>query len=336
MISKALSRLIALGASALLFGVTPDEVQQELNVQQQEFEEAKEIFNPWYAGPLITGSANTLPKGKTNIQPYLFITDTYGVYNGHRHKESIDDILSISPQMAVQWGLTDRLLLIVSGQVVYNNQNGASAWNFNDTTVGLAYGVVHETTSRPAVRIGVTESFPSGRYQDLRPRLYGVDATGSGSYKTTFSLNLSKVTWWSTLHPMSFRGSFNYTVASDAHVEGFNSYGGGYGTSGDVDVGNSFTIDLGYEFSFTQEWVFALDVVYQNNNKSTFSGHKGLNTKGETAHVGIPSSDQLSLAPAIEYNPNANLGWLAGLWFTATGRNSGAFVSGILSVTYTY
>jgi hypothetical protein len=95
-------------------------------------------------------------------------------------------------------------------------------------------------------------------------------------------------------------------------------------------VGSSYSADFGYEFSFTQRWVFALDVVYNYNQKTTFSGRSG------GSPVGGPFSDELSLAPAIEYNVNENLGFLGGVWFSVWGRNSLDFVSGIVSFTYSF
>ena len=113
------------------------------------------------------------------------------------------------------------------------------------------------------------------------------------------------------------------------HVHGLNSYGGGPGTHGKVRRGHAYSFDFGYEFSFTQRWVLALDVVYNYAQKTRFSGRA-------TAPVGGPFSDQLSLAPAIEYNVNENLGFLGGVWFTVWGRNSLNFLSGIFSFTYTF
>ena len=96
----------------------------------------------------------------------------------------------------------------------------------------------------------------------------------------------------------------------------------------------AIAFDTSIELSFTQKWVLAIDLVYTYQNHSTFSGHKGRTAAGTTASVGAPSNDNLSCAPAIEYNPADNIGFLAGVWFAITGRNSSDFVAGVLSMYY--
>jgi len=189
---------------------------------------------------------------------------------------------------------------------------------------------------RPALLFGVKETFPSGRYQKLNPKKGGTDATGAGSYNTTLSFNISKVLWWVSLHPMNFRVSLNYSLPALVGVKGYNAYGGGTGTDGRVHPGNSFQGDFGYEYSFTQKWVAALDIVYVYNGKTTFSGKTGFSAPGVPAAVGGPFNDQLSLAPALEYNPNENLSILVGTWFSVWGRNSFNFASAVFTVEYTF
>ena len=65
-------------------------VERQLEDAQREFDEAKKMFNPWYAGPLLTPSAHILAPGYVNIQPYLFWTNTYAHYDqsGKSHKIS--------------------------------------------------------------------------------------------------------------------------------------------------------------------------------------------------------------------------------------------------------
>ena len=221
-------------------------------------------------------------------------------------------------------------------QYLFNNQAGETAAHFGDLPVGLGFQIWKEKPYRPAFLFGIQEVFPTGKYQKLDPKKGAVDATGGGSYQTKVSLNMSKVVWWLTKHPMSFRWSLNYNIPAIAHVRGFNAYGGGHGTAGKVKPGKNFTADLGYEYSFTRRWVAALDVVYSYSAKTTFSGAHGTTAAGAPAAVGGPHNIQLSLAPALEYNLNGNLGFIAGCWFTVWGRNAADFVSGVASVTYTF
>ena len=313
---------------------SPEEIERELQEAEEEFEEAKEMFNPWYTGPIVTGSAHILPPGRVNLQPYLFVTDNHGKYDEHGHSHSIPDLIQINPVLNLQFGIIKWMSASVNLQGLYNKQSGRQSGNIGDTSAGLNFGLLAEGPYNPAVRISVNETFPTGKYQRLNPNKSAIEATGAGSYQTTFSFNISKVVWWISTHPMDIRLSLNYTIPSNVHVKSFNSYGGGFGTNGTVHPGQSFTGDLGYEYSFTQRWVAALDVVYFYSLKTTFSGNSGVTAAGTKASVGGPFSDQLSLAPAIEYNPNENLGFIAGVWFTVWGRNSTNFISGVFSFSY--
>ncbi len=183
----------------------------------------------------------------------------------------------------------------------------------------------------------VAQNIPTGRYEKLNRKKNGVDATGSGVYFTGFSLNVSKVFWWMSTHPFAWRLSMTYDIPTiRAQVQGFNTYGGGFDTRGKVRPGNILSVDTSIELSFTQKWVLAVDLAYSYQNHTTFSGHKGRTPSGGTASVGGPSNDSLSCAPAIEYNPSDHMGFLAGVWFSITGRNSGDFISGILSMYYAW
>jgi hypothetical protein len=314
----------------------PEVVEKQLEDAEREFKIAKEMFNPWYAGPLLTPSAHILPPGNVNIQPYLFWTNNYGKFSESGKSHKIPNIHTLNPQLPGIIGVLPWMHLTFNAQYVWNKQRGEIGKNWGDTSVGLSFGLLHEGPYNPALLLAVKESFPSGSYQRLDPDKGGIDATGAGSFETTFSFNISKIVWWVSLHPMNFRLSLNYTIPALVKVHGFNAYGGGFGTDGKVRPGSFFQGDFGYEYSFTQRWVAALDIVYTYSLRTKFSGHSGVDATGAPAVVGGPFNDQLSLAPALEYNPNPNMSFLGGVWFTAWGRNSLNFVSGVISYEYTF
>ncbi len=306
--------------------ITPQVVEKQIEDAEAEFREAKKMFNPWYTGPLLAPPASVLPPGQFNVQPYLFMTNNYGQFDKHAHSHHIPHLHQLNPQVVFQFGMFKRVYGGVIAQGLRNKQSGHSSMNWGDTSALLGIGLLKETAYMPALLISIKESFPSGRYQRLHR---SVDGMGAGAYQTTLGFNVSKVVWWLTLHPMAFRFAQSWSLPAMVHVSGLNSYGGGPGTHGKVRRGHAYSFDFGYEFSFTQRWVLALDVVYNYAQKTRFSGRT-------TAAVGGPFSDQLSLAPAIEYNVNENLGFLGGVWLTVWGRNSLNFLSGIVSFTYTF
>lgn len=316
--------------------VTVEQVEQELQDAQKEFEEAKKIFNPWYSGPLLTGSGNTFPPGHIGFQAYLYVTDNYAKYSSSGSKESIPDILNIIPIFSAFTGLNQRMDIAMDIQWIYNHQSGESGSGFGDMDASLGFALLKETPFVPALKFSITEFFPTGRYENLSPTKNGLDSTGAGTYATRLGLSLSKVVLWIKQHPMSFRVSVNITLPSTVHVDGFNTYGGGFGTHGTVSPGKTFSGNFGSEYSFNQNWVFANDIVYKYTSNTSFRGNLGKTSTGDTASVGGSFSDQLSLDPAIEYNPSPNLNFICGLWFTVWGRNSSAFVTGIASVYFSF
>ncbi len=311
---------------------TPEEIQQELIEAQAKYEHALKLFNPWYTGPLITPSATMVAPGWAMWQPYIYFTDTYANYNAHRHVVDRPNLFSIKVQpVIVQIGVTPSVDTTVIMSAVENWSKGHSGGGFNDITAAIGFLINKESIYVPKFKFTISQSFPTGKYQHLSHNGLALDGTGAGAWQTSFTFAAGKVIFWNTLHPMNARFAFTATLSTSVHVRNFNAYGGGFGTSGSVHPGNAYSADLGLELSITQPWVAALDVVYNWQNKTTFHGKSGFNAEGTPASVGTGYSDQLSLAPAIEYNFNENMGILWGVWFTVYGRNAGDFVSGIFS-----
>ncbi len=99
--------------------------------------------------------------------------------------------------------------------------------------------------------------------------------------------------------------------------------------------GNTFQGIISFELSLSQNWVLAVDNVYTHVDETQFCGTVG--TVGAApATVGEPSSEQVSFAPAFEYNFSSDFGICVGCWFTAWGRNSTQFRSGVVNIDYTY
>jgi hypothetical protein len=316
---------------------SPEEIEEELVEDEALFQRAKEMFNPWYAGPLLTGGAHMMPPGSALVQPYLFVTDSYAKWDEDRNSVNTPDRINVNPSLSpFQFGITKWLDMSISAQWEFNWQQGKHANGFGDSSIGVGFPILVEGLHQPAIKVTFTESFPTGKYQRLNSRKLGLDGVGSGSFQSTFGIRMSKVVFWSQKHPMNLRATFSYTVPSHVHVHGFNVYGGGFGTNGTVRPGNSASSNVAFEYSFTQRWVFATDLVYTWANSTKFRGNRGTNADGTPASVGGGSSDQLSLCPALEYNPSPNLNFIGGVWFDMYGRNTSKFISGILSMSYSW
>ena len=318
---------------------TPQQIQKELDQAEKDFKHAKEMFNPWYTGPLITPSASVMPLGYFNTQPYLYVIDTYANFDKHRksHKAKHAQI-SVTPVAGplIQTGLTPFTDITINAGGALNWQDGHFGGGYADTSVNLGFLFTQQTRYVPAMKFSIKQVFPTGTYQHLSDNGLGLSATGDGCYRTAFSLAISKIVFWSYAHPINLRLFLSYSIPTIVHVRGFNTYGGGFGTNAHVHPGNGFEADFGLEYSITQRWVLALDVAYTARGQVRWRGDPGINLNGSPATLGGGYKDNLNLAPAVEYSWNENLGVLGGFWFSVYGRNTGNFFGGIFSVTYTF
>ncbi len=312
-------------------------VEAQLADAQAEFDQAKKEFNPWYSGPLLTGSAHVMPLGYANIQPYVFATVNHGRFDKGRHSRDINTLLFINPLSIIQFGVVKDVDMAITFAGVWQQQNDVSSGGFADLPVQLGIGLAQEGPYVPAVKIYLSESFPTGKYEKGKAQNEGLDLVGNGSFITSLSLNMSKVVWWMFGHPQQFRFTTKYDLyPSKINVKGLNSYGGTPDTNGQVTRGRGISANLGYEASITRRWVYATDIAYTYNNKSTFKGNPGTRPDGSKAKIGDPSSDSISIAPAIEYNQGPNFGIVAGVWFSVYGRNTSDFISGIFTFQWTF
>jgi len=292
---------------------------------------------PWLTGPLLAPSGRVIPVGKVNIQPYLYVTSHYGFYDHHWKSHSETKRTDVIPQFYCSAGIVKNVSFnfLIEGHYKHS-ATGGSAITFADSILGLDFQLLREDfdTWRPSIKLGIKESFPTGKYQKLNRHKHRLDASGTGSFQTGATLVFAKLFHFWDLHFLNTRLAFSYTIPTSVHVKGYNTYGGGHKTHGKVNPGKAFTTILGNEFTLTQNWALALDVLNVYESKSHFSGRKGTLADGSTAKVGRSSLNQISLAPAIEYNFSAALGIIGGVWFTVAGRNSSEFVSGVIALNW--
>lgn len=303
-------------------------------------EESKnyKAYNPWYTGPIVVASAENLSPGILNINPYIYAQNNYGTTtNSWRHKAATNECL-IQYYLSLQTGITKWLDITLLLQENTNYKKSYDAFKFDDTYVEFGIQLMRqvENTWKPSLRLRLDEGFPTGKYKNLNPKKLGIDGVGSGSYVTRFGFCASKIVFWSYYHPINFHMSLFYNIYTKAHVKGFNTYGGGYGTKGKVSPGNVFNGVVSFEYSFTQRWVYAMDFSYAYQGKTKFSGTNGIGLNGNTASNTAKSNVSISLAPAIEYNFSDNLGVMAGAWFSIAGKNTSDFVTSVIYLTYNW
>jgi hypothetical protein len=285
--------------------------------------------SPWYTGPLLASSGHTFPAGHINFEPYLFYTDGFGHYDSHSHATGTTKTDRINPTLVTTYGITNWMDVTAVIPYLFNSKSGQSDNGFSDIKVGAGFQAVNAVSHTwiPDVRLTVSETFPAGKYQNLNAARNGTDAMGTGSYQTAFGVNLQKVMHFDGVHFLRTRLNLGYVLPSSVNVNGVNAYGGVLTTHGIVRPGNRFSTDLAFEYTLTRHWVPAIDFAYAVSGKNQYTGTS-------PSKISLKSVTKLSIAPAIEYNFTANLGLIAGVWFSVAGRNTSDFVSGVIAVDY--
>lgn len=294
---------------------------------------------PWLTGPLLAPVGTVVPYGSLMVKPYLYFVTKTGMYN--KKGEGISssrNFYSVNAQFLCFFGLTPWCDLNLIPQIFYQFTANQHSVDCGDLTVGLDFQLMDAglTPYFPGIKLAIREIFPTGKFQNFSPRRLSTDHTGEGTFATQFDLVFYKVFHLHALHWLSTTFSAQYTVNTPVNVHGFNAYGGGFGTRGKALVGNSFQSILSFELTLNQNWVFSLDTVYKQTDITHFFGIPGISFLGTFAHVGKPSSELLSLAPAIEYNFSKNLGLIGGAWISVFGRNSSEFLGAVLNLKYVY
>lgn len=294
---------------------------------------------PWFTGPLFTPSGHVTPKGHINFEPYFFARDVTGDYDSHWHSHSSKPpSWELRSRNVLKIGILNRVDLTIIPQAFYKMKGEASSVQFGDLTTGFNFSIIKSNPELwyPSIKLTIFERFPTGKYQRGNPKKDRTDLVGRGCFETQFGITASKLFHIKNKHYLSSRVSINYFLRPAIHVKGFNSYGGGYGTSGVEHPGNHLSVSMGHEFSLTQHWSLACDFIYRHFNVNHFSGYKGTTTKGghTPAKIEHPSSEHFSLAPALEYNFSQHLGLIGGVWVSVAGRNSSDVISGVIALNY--
>jgi hypothetical protein len=293
--------------------------------------------DPWFTGTLLSTRGRTLDPGRLVVQPYFFYTRYGGLYNDNWRLHSATVSRTIIQQTFFIYGLTNRVDIGIAPQWLENSSSRDSLSGFGDLPVQLGFQVLKGDSDSwvPHVLFWVQEVFPTGRYNDLGPSTVDLGGIGGGSFGTTLGLALQNVLRLAGEHVFRYRLNASYGFYSPVTVHGFNSYGGGFDTTGRVEPGSVTTFTLAGEYTLTRHIVLALDIGFQTINATHFSGTAGLGAQGEPAMVGKGYSNLLSIAPAVEYHFTQHVGLIAGPWFSLRGKNTSEFF-GVVAALYMF
>ena len=330
----------------LHIGLTPFLIMAMSNASFAAPEDApvhQSIEDAWWTGPLLAASPSTLSPGHFLVEPYVFDSMTDGQFDstGARHRTSRES--EFGSQSYMLYGLTDRVTVGVIPRIAYNEPTpgqGSSTPGIGDLTAQAAYGLSRflDQGWLPATSIVLGETLPIGRYDRLGDR--AGDGLGGGAYTTILSLYSQYYLWMANGRLLRTRLDVSQSWSNEVHLQDTSVYGTPSGFRGYARPGNSLTVDSAWEYSVTQRWVAALDVVLYTAKSTQVAGTRPEQQGGGSAPILFQNSSgptrSLALAPAVEYNWSANAGVIVGAKYIAAGHNTAAAVIPVAAVNLVF
>jgi hypothetical protein len=321
-------KMAARGICLLLLGFIIFSLPLLADEEETHYTDFEGYKSPWFTGPLIAPSGYTVKPGHFTLQPYFDAFVNVGAFNSDWKVHSVPNFYNINLRTRFKTGITSWLDVQIIPQTGFKETQGKSSAGFADLPLNFNIQLLYSNKIDdpwPAIRLILRTSIPCGKYQRLSLSKLGTDAFGTGSWYPELAIVSSKLWRVGGHHYFEARVYTGYRVGTPTSLKGLSIYGGDPTTRGTAYPGNIYFADIAIQYNFSLNWAFACDMYYRHQNRSRFSGR--------TANpVGLPSSEQFSLAPAIEYNFSENLGLIGGIWFSAAGRNTPQFINGMLSL----
>ena len=292
------------------------------------------LASPWFTGPLLAPAGLTAPNGHTNLEIYGFHAINNGLYNNRGHLVHNPTNSSSTLNPVFTHGITDDMDVQLSVPYLYNRDHGANSHHMGDIAATLGYQLLKQKTStwRPNIRFTLQEIIPIGSFNGLDPADNNTDSTGLGSYQTAATLIFQHLAELNAIHYFRTRFSITYVAAGPVQLSGLSTYGGTPKTFGRIKPGNLWAADFAGELTLTQNWVAVMETYIARRQASHFTGFIGNKANGTPGSIGHNTVDLYTLAPAIEYNFNENIGLIGGAWFIVGGHNTTHFMSYVLAL----
>lgn len=292
--------------------------------------------NQWFTGSLEAPSP-ALPKaGMLAIEPYFVLQSNTGVYgdNGGHHSAT-DNTSTAETLLVIKYAITDNLTFeaLPTLSHAWASHSAPSGVSFGDLPMELEYSVMkgNYKTGAPTVTLDLGVTAPTGEYDRLHNPLDGV---GGGAWLLKQAVVVQSLfdTWGN--HPVRLRAWADvFEPLQDAALDGASVYGTAAGFHGRAAPGVSGQVGLGGGWAIDQRWVLALDMVDTYGAPYRLKGFDATRT-----YVDLNGATQngFALAPAVEYNWSANAGLIAGVEFTAAGRNTPSYVAPQLAIALSF
>lgn len=285
-------------------------------------------IQPFLPGTILSWPSSSLDRNQFSFSGYIFFTSVYGQYSPNWRLKKESNLWNINQIYECYYGVTNSIMAAFYLPIITNFSNGKSATHFQDAQLTLGFQISNDTPNSwiPDTRLVFVQTFPTGKYNQLNPDKIDINKTGEGAFQSGFTFVSAKSIVLGK-HILNLKGSLTYAYPFSVKVKGFHAYGGGNGTRGTAEPGQSINILISPQYSLTNRWSLALDSSLLFQAQSKFSGQKGVDADGSEATNTLPVSYQFSLFPQVEYNPFPKMGLQWGVYFTCAGKNSPAFCS---------
>lgn len=290
--------------------------------------------DPWFTGPLLAPAGHTVPKGHSVLEPYVFSTTSKGAFDNNWNYVHTPLFKNETLDIIFTHGFTDNIDVQFTLPYQYNQALGASYQHIGDTVFTVGYQAIEQKDSLwiPNLRVTLQEVIPTGKFGSLSPLNNGTDASGLGSYQTGIALNFQHLLQLTDINYLRTRLSISYIYAASVDVDGNTIFGGNETTTGKINPGDQISADIAAELTLTQHWVGVIEGYFANRSRTTFQGTAGMDPFGNVPTVGQLEVDQITLAPALEYNFNEHVGIIGGYWWILAGRDTSAFRTGVVAI----
>jgi hypothetical protein len=204
----------------------------------------------------------------------------------------------------------------------YRRFGNANSWILGDTSLYFGIQILRDQKNQwtPDLRLLLGEIFPTGKYDHLNPHKNGSDAFGEGAFNTAAILVIAKTFYIFPKHPYNLNFNLCYSYSSEVTAHSYSVYSNSLSARGKALPHSGFVTNLAIEYSLNQFWALGMDMRYTHQDKVVFKP-----ARKSADQLGLPSSEQFSLAPCLEYSWSENLSAAIGPWFTIAGRNSETF-----------
>ena len=292
--------------------------------------DASEASDVNYTGPLLTPGAAILPRGMVNIEPYLVNSSSRYYYDNEGNKRQQSRTAQWQTLVPISVGITERFGMQATLGATHNMAQGqhSDGMRFNDSSLRAQFLLLRPGGNglRPALSVGATHRFPTGRYDRLDNN--PLNGSGNGLHGDRVDVLMQQSVPMPNGRPLRWRGRVAYDFNPGAvDIRSQSVYGTAAGFRGRADLSHAWSASASAEYSIDAYWVLAIDLAYQRASTTRIYG--SMPVGGQPVAVDRPGTigHNVSIAPAVEYSINEKLGIVAGVHMSVAGRNSDAFVA---------